>query len=185
MDIKRVIALTLDIIRPFFEEFSRLKEEYNVGLDKIYNMDETGFQMGQNHGDYVIYDRTVGPPIVPTTGITQWVTAIECISATGRVIKPLIIHVGQEPEIDWWPPVERVPNWVWGFSSNGWIDNQLALDWLRKCFIKETSEVSEAENHRILVLDGHKSHTSGLFQWECFQHHIHLIYLPAHASHKL
>jgi 4-hydroxybenzoate polyprenyltransferase len=38
---------------------------------------------------------------------------------------------------------------------------------------------------RLLVLDGHGSHATVEFIWECFQNNIQLLYLPPHASHVL
>jgi hypothetical protein len=37
----------------------------------------------------------------------------------------------------------------------------------------------------MLILDGHGSHVDIEFMWECRQHQIHLLYLPAHTSHLL
>jgi hypothetical protein len=39
--------------------------------------------------------------------------------------------------------------------------------------------------HHILILNSHESHNSGIFHWEYLQHHIYLVWVPMHASHKL
>jgi hypothetical protein len=69
-------------------------------------MDEKGFQMGQYNGDYTIFNALLGPPLTPSTGITQWVTIIEYIIADGTSLKPYVIFMGQEPETAWWPATE-------------------------------------------------------------------------------
>ena len=38
---------------------------------------------------------------------------------------------------------------------------------------------------RLLILDGHDSHTTDDFMWNCFNNNIHLILLPPHTSHVL
>jgi hypothetical protein len=38
---------------------------------------------------------------------------------------------------------------------------------------------------RLLILDGHGSHTAIDFLWYCKQNKIHLLFLPAHTSHVL
>ena len=38
---------------------------------------------------------------------------------------------------------------------------------------------------RLLILDGHDSHTTDDFIWNCFNNNIHLIFLPPHTSHVL
>jgi hypothetical protein len=94
----------------------------------------------------------------------------------------MVIHIGQEPKKHWFPPPETAPNWQFGFSSSGWTDNELGLTWLRDIFIPDTAR---AGKRRLLILDGHKSHESGRFQYLCMRNDISLIYLPSHASHIL
>lgn len=36
---------------------------------------------------------------------------------------------------------------------------------------------------RLLIVDGHSSHVTDDFMFECFIHDIYLLYLPAHSSH--
>ena len=43
----------------------------------------------------------------------------------------------------------------------------------------------DPQQRRLLILDGHGSHATEDFMWECFSHHIQLLYLPAHTSHVL
>ena len=53
-----------------------------------------------------------------------------------------------------------------------------------KIFIPETRP-QDPQQRRLLILDGHGSHATEDFMWECFNHHIQLLYLPAHTSHIL
>jgi hypothetical protein len=38
---------------------------------------------------------------------------------------------------------------------------------------------------RLLILDGHGSHETLEFIWECYSNNIHLLFLPPHTSHVL
>ena len=38
---------------------------------------------------------------------------------------------------------------------------------------------------RLLILDGHGSHTTDDFMWNGFNNNIHLVFLPPHTSHVL
>ena len=38
---------------------------------------------------------------------------------------------------------------------------------------------------RLLILDGHGSHETTDFMYLCYQHNIHLLFLPPHTSHVL
>jgi hypothetical protein len=73
-------------------------------------MDEKGFQMGQYNGYFCIYDKEIGLPIAPTTGVTKWVTIIGYITANGISLPPFIIHIGKEPENDWFLPNNEFPD---------------------------------------------------------------------------
>jgi hypothetical protein len=63
---------------------------YDVAQEYIYNMDETGFQIGQNQADYVVYNFTQGRPVEEGSENTKWITIIECIAVKSS-IKPYII----------------------------------------------------------------------------------------------
>ena len=70
-------------------------------------MDEIGYQLSYYQKEKVVFDRRIGPPQAVTTGNTNWVTSIECISADGYALSPLIIHQGlvpREPMDRWFPP---------------------------------------------------------------------------------
>jgi hypothetical protein len=137
MDAKRMSALDTEIVEAFFLDFERLKAKYNVEIDDIYNVDETGFQMGHNQSEYVVYNSTQGLLISTKSENTNWVSIIECIS-TKRAIKPYIIFKGKRPETNWFPATSKLPDFIYGFSGKGWTDNELAVDWLRRIFISET-----------------------------------------------
>jgi Tc5 transposase DNA-binding domain len=65
IDVKRLTALDPGIVKRFYTEFERLRNEYKVDVEDIYNMDETGFQLGQTTSNFVIYDPAMGRPITP------------------------------------------------------------------------------------------------------------------------
>lgn len=163
MEMKRLMGLSPDIIELHFRQIEKLRQQYQVDWSRVHNMDEKGFQMGQHRGDYAVFDALTGPPVAPSTGITQWVIIIECITANGTSLKPYIIFMGQEPETGWWPPTELLPDWIWAFSGKGWTDNQLCIDWLQKVMIPYCQQSGEEEYH-ILILDGHESHETAQFQ---------------------
>jgi hypothetical protein len=182
MDIQRLMALDPNIIKVYFDKVEELRKLHNIEPEDEYNMDEKGFQMGQAGGEAVIVNKSQGPPIIPSTGTSKWVTVIECTSAVGRVLKPMVIHIGKDPKQDWFPPSTTAPDWKFGFSSSGWTNDELALIWLRDVFIPQTARPGK---HRLLIMDGHGSHETGKFQYLCMRNNISLVYLPSHASHIL
>jgi DDE superfamily endonuclease len=181
LNVKRASALDSATIERFFSEFEWLRSEYNIESEDIYNMDETGFQIGQIASNFVIYDPAMGRPVAPVSDNTQWVSIIECIGVD-KSIKPYLIFCGRSPEDHMFPVNEELTELIWAFSPKGWTDNELAVDWLKRVFMPQTSRQGR---HSILIIDGHDSHCSGEFQYYYITHNIHLLYLPAHASHKL
>jgi hypothetical protein len=63
LDAKRASALDINIVKAFFSEFCKLKADYNVQIENVYIIDETGFQIGQSSSDYVVYNSTKGSPL--------------------------------------------------------------------------------------------------------------------------
>lgn len=51
-------------------------------------------------------------------------------------------------------------------------------------FIPLTTPKDKKES-RLLILDGHGSHITEDFLWECYDNNIFLLFLPPHASHVL
>ena len=104
-------------------------------------MDEIGFQMGHSQKEAVVFNRTIGPPKSLTTGNTAWVSSIECISADGRALPPLVIHRGTvplQPFDQWFPGTPELPDWYFGFTAKGWTSNDYGLEWLTHVFIPKT-----------------------------------------------
>jgi 4-hydroxybenzoate polyprenyltransferase len=59
------------------------------------------------------------------------------------------------------------------------------VEWLEKVFIPKTATQTATPETRLLILDGHGSHTTTDFMYLCFQHNIHLLFLPPYSSHVL
>jgi hypothetical protein len=97
----------------------------------------------------------------------------------------LVIFKGNSLQQQWYPlDLKPFKGWKWDHQKKGWTDNSIGLEWLRKVFIPLTQPDDPFEA-RLLVLDGHGSHATVEFIWECFQNNIQLLYLPPHASHVL
>jgi 4-hydroxybenzoate polyprenyltransferase len=109
---------------------------------------------------------------------------VECISATGKSLPPLVIFRGQSVQQQWFP-LDLVPYTTWQFTATekGWITDSTAVEWLEKVFIPGTQPATPGP--RLLVVDGHGSHETTEFMWLCFQHNIRLLFLPPHTSHVL
>ncbi|KJZ69712.1 hypothetical protein HIM_10906 [Hirsutella minnesotensis 3608] len=120
-----------------------------------------------------------------TPGSRAWTSFIECVSATGKALPPLVIFKGKSVQQQWFPhDLSSFKDWHFTATKNAWTSDQTAVEWLEKVFIPRT-EPSSPNERRLLVLDGHGSHETVDFMYLCYQHKIHLLYLPPHTSHVL
>jgi hypothetical protein len=149
----------------------------------IYNMDEPGFGIGTSQTNRVIVDSTQSTRWKAVPGRPEWVSVVECISAAGISLPPLIIFKAEQISSTW--ITKDTPNdWRFSASSKGWTSNIHGLEWLRTIFEPETLERA-GNNPRLLIADGHDSHISGNFIGHCMENNIDLLILPPHCSHIL
>jgi hypothetical protein len=69
-------------------------------------------------------------------------------------------------------------------SENGWTNDQLGLFWLKEVFNKHTQSRTIGR-YRLLILDGHSSHSGPEFDQFCTENSIIPLYMPPHSSHLL
>ena len=117
-------------------------------------------------------------------GKREWVTAIDCIGASGWALPPVIIFEGKLHPNSCYYKSELPQDWVIGQSENGWTDDRLGLKWLQHVFEKHTALRTKGV-YRLLILDGHGSHITGEFDLFCKEHSIISLYMLPHSSHIL
>ena len=112
-------------------------------------------------------------------------TTVECVSAAGTALPPLVVFKAQGSFNTRWLPDDhdRFKGWRWATSNTGWSNDTLALDWLSRVFEPETCCLKASpSDRRLLILDGHGSHVKANFIAFCVEHAIDLLVLPAHSS---
>lgn len=69
-----------------------------------------------------------------------------------------------------------------GVGPNGYMDTELALTWL-----EDFHEKTKGKNDlpRVLIIDGHASHTSLAFLDRVAELDIHVVSYPPHTTHAL
>jgi hypothetical protein len=121
-------------------------------------------------------------PKTAQPGNREWVTVIQGINSQGWAIPPFVIFKGQHHLSTWYS--EDVPNdWVLATSENGWTTNELGFQWIQH-FERHTKQRTTG-THRLLILDGHKSHHSTQFERFCEDNNIITLCMPPHSSHLL
>lgn len=104
VDIKRIKAVTEANIAPWFDRLREIVALYNIRATNLYNMDETGTQEGESSTRKVAGNASIRGTKVTKPSNTDWVSAIECISASGRRLQPAIVFKGGHLQSNWAPP---------------------------------------------------------------------------------
>jgi hypothetical protein len=152
-----------DLIREFYQSFQEVVRQYNIQPCNTWNMDEHGIALGVCTNSIVIGDASKRRSYVKSPEDREWVSIIETVSGTGGFIRPLVIFKGLAPQSTWFPV--NTPDYQYATSENGWTTNSHGLHWLQTIFEPETRPNTGI--WRLLVLDGHGSHTAIDFLWFC------------------
>jgi DDE superfamily endonuclease len=110
------------------------------------------------------------------------VTAIECISANGRSLLPMIIWPATTHRSNW--TTFPTPGWHYACSESGYTDSKISLEWLKRVFDPQTKGQAN-QKPRVLICDGFGTHETLEILEFCFENNIILCRLPFHTSHKL
>ncbi|KAH5464313.1 hypothetical protein HBI65_251110 [Parastagonospora nodorum] len=168
------------IIQPWFALVQGMKEKYGVADEDMYNFDESGFLMGKISSQLVVTgSEKPGKAKKLQPGDREWVTLVQGVGATGKVIPPFLIFAGKVLISNWFHDLPR--DWVIQVSPTGWTNNDLALAWLEHF----DSHARPVGVHRLLIIDGHESHCAVEFQERCKEKKIITLCMPAHSSHLL
>jgi hypothetical protein len=95
----------------------------------------------------------------------------------------MIIFDGKVHISSWY--TDTLPHdWTIAVSDNGWTNDSLGLNWLTDVFEKHTKDRTKGV-YRLLILDGHGSHSTPEFDLFCAEHLIITLCMPPHSSHLL
>lgn len=181
MDALRIQNTNPEDLRAWYDLVKQNIVDFRVDPANIWNMDETGLSVGACSNGRVIGSSATKRTYkkVPSES-RERVTILETISAEGEFIRPLVIFKGKELQTSWFQH-DSVPDWRYITSENAFTSNSIGLNWLKLIFLPETARIPPLP--RLLLLDGHGSHISTDFLWECRQHQVYVIFMVPHTSH--
>ncbi|EMT63314.1 Pogo transposable element with KRAB domain [Fusarium odoratissimum] len=184
MDSDRYNGASTELIKAFFMLLS-MPAVRIVKQKNRYNVDEVGMMEGIGLNGLFLGCKDKKSVLIRQPGSRSWITILECISATGKVLRPLVIFKGKTVQQQHFPEkLDFLEDWEFTCSEKGWTNNHIALIWLKTVFIPSTKPENPKEP-RLLILDGHGSHMTEDFLFECYNNNIFVLFLPAHASHVL
>jgi hypothetical protein len=179
----RHAAVNTDTVKTWFDAVTELRIQHHYPPECIYNMDESGFAVGTSQSSRVLVNVREQSSWKVISGRQEWITAIECISAAGVAIPPLVIFKAKHTNTRW-IPADTPPEWRFSTSNSGWTSDSHAFEWLSSVFEPFTRPVNPTQR-RLLIMDGHSSHITANVIAHCMEHAIDLLILPPHTSHVL
>ena len=178
---ERALSQDPTILSTWFELFLRIKTEYKVEEEDIWNMDEKGVMQGDIAKLKVMISRHEKHQHMTQCGNREWVSLLECISMSGRALRSWITFKAVMQQKAW---NDAYPEAHISTSEKGWTENEIYLRWIERCFDKE-SAIGQKGEYRILCVDGHASHISTAAIEYCITRKIIVLCLPAHTTHLL
>jgi hypothetical protein len=171
-----------DKVIHWFEVIEEVLLRPDVLPCNVYNMDETGTMLSMPKAAKVVINKDNKQGRKGGRINRENVTAIECVSADGRYLNPMIIWPASTHRANW--TTHATPGWYFATSEKGSTDSYLSLQWLKQIFDPETQELA-GQNPRVLINDGFGTHETLEVLQFCFEKNIILCRLPSHTSHVL
>jgi hypothetical protein len=145
-------------------------------------MDETGFMLSMLGSVKVLVGKDDLRDYKGTGVKRTMITAIECISASSRLLLPLIVWPASTHRSNW--TTYPTPGWHCGHSENGYNDCKISLEWLTRVFDPQTKGLAN-QKPRVLICDGFGIHETLEILEYCFGNNIILCRLPSHTVRKV
>jgi hypothetical protein len=137
MDAVRIKDTSPERLQQWFNDLEKVVAEFNIKPENFYNMDESGFAIGEKEAARCIINAKIRQQFQAKPGRQEWVSVVECICADGTGIPPLVIFKAQKLSTQW-IPASIHGSWRFNCNSKGWTSNEHGLDWLIRCFDPET-----------------------------------------------
>lgn len=182
----RKAAVNPDEIAEWFEKLRVVMEEYGITPRDIQNMDETGFMVGMLKSCTVLVPQDIKKCYVRDPGAREMVTCVECVSAAGEHIPSTIIAKGSTLPRRQFTDAHKQghdANTKWCTTDSGFINEEKAL--LQLDHFDELTKRHQQGVYRLLLLDGHASHTRPTFVRKCWDKKIIPFCLLPHSTHLL
>ena len=196
LDQLRIDGTQPELLEKWILAYKAKIDEHHYPPSHIYNMDETGYAIGSSQSSPCVVTKdplkdgliskkaASGKPTKASAGRQEWVTTLECVSASGRALKPTVIFKAQgQMNPGWLPEDVDVKGWQWMTTFTGWTNNTIGDRWIEESFEPQTRP-EDPNQRRVLIADGHSSHITPFVISFCIKNAIDLLILPPHSSHK-
>ena len=184
IDAARLMACQEGRLQTFIDLYSATLRKHQVRPEAIWNMDETGIIMNSTKAQELVYTSLASPvTFTPAPGNRASVTAIECISATGKALSTnLIFRSTAKKAVPTKTDTVNGKEYIIHASKTAYTCSRIFIEWLKVCFIPETGGSGPV---RLLLLDGCSVHAIPEAMAIARRAGVLMLFLPAHTSHVL
>ena len=174
----RAIATDREVMDNYFDLLEKTMIEYDlVGKPgQVFNMDESGFPLNPKSPKGIFEVGTQNAAAVNSGNKTQ-ITVLACVNAVGHCLPPMVIFDREKFSMEL--ANGEIPGSIYGFSSNGWIDQDLFEKWFNNHFLR----YAPAARPLILLMDGHSSHYHPHTIRKAAEEEVILLALPPNTTH--
>ena len=183
IDTARFKATSYDNVKRWFDAVTEVWTQTQYAPEHVYNMDESGFAIGASQSSRALVNIREDNSWKQIGSRQEWITGIECVSAAGVAVPPLLIFKAKHTNTAW-IPTQTPPKWRFSTSNSGWTSDSHGYEWLTAVF-EPSTRPEDPTTRRLLIMDGHSSHITANVIAFCMQNAIDLMILPPHCSHIL
>lgn len=178
----RAKGFNKDNVSQFFDLLESSITKYGLTPDRIFNVDESGFNTVQKRPQKIVAQKGKHQVGVVASGERGVNTTVVCaVSAAGIYIPPMIIFKAKKMNHAF--EVGAPPGSIVKISDTGYINSDLFLTWLEHF---KNNIACTKERKILLLLDGHTTHSKNLAALNfALQNGIILLQLPGHTTHRL
>ena len=167
--------VTEDQVKTFFNNLKAKIDNYDPKC--IFNVDETGFSKQTEIQAPVI--APIGCRAITRKIFTNdHVTSVNCISADGKNMPPMVIFSKRVPRD---LQNNELQGWLYKSTPSGFINSDLFLVWFEEIFVNNKPKDTPC----MLIMDAHSTHVSHKVIESAKNHQVELITIPAKSSHLL
>jgi hypothetical protein len=171
------------LLEQWFPLFHSMLLDINISLKHIWNTDEIGFQVGVPGRQHVVIPWSDKNWYVQQPEKKSWASVLETTNRRGKALPPFFRFDGTCHQLRWYPR-NSPKGCKFTISENGWTTNDIAVRWLKE-HSEPLTRPACTPTKLLPLLDGHDSHKTWEFLKFCRNHHIVVLCLPPHITHKL
>lgn len=181
IDIPRCRGNAESLIDLFFDLLVYYQEKFQVTADRIWDLDECGIKIGETMNKCNVV-ASLDTQNAMTNESGELVTILEVVSALGKIGDPLFIYRGKNIMEAWFPANDDSNTFHVATSATAFITSEIFLNWFKQC---DTILNQDKGYWKILLLDGHSSHTQSDFIEFALKNQVIPLFFPSHMTHIL